>query len=67
MYSTSILKSPTRKRPVVCFGESPTQLIGEVSQPIEAKPGQLERYDREYKRNETADPFIFLDVHRPLA
>jgi hypothetical protein len=56
---------PDRKRPVVCFDESPTQLIGEVRQPIKAKPGQLERYDCEYKRNGTANLFIFLDVHRP--
>ena len=27
------------KRPVVCFDETPTQLIGEVRQPIPAKPG----------------------------
>jgi hypothetical protein len=54
-----------RKRPVVCFDESPTQLIGEVRQPIKAKPRQLERYDCEYKRNGTANLFIFLDVHRP--
>jgi transposase len=54
-----------RKRPVVSFDESPTQLIGEVRQPIKAEPGQLERYDCEYKRNGTANLFIFLDVHRP--
>jgi transposase len=30
------------KRPVVCFDESPVQLIGEVRQPIPAEPGQLE-------------------------
>ena len=53
------------KRPVVCFDESPTQLIGEVRQPIPAEPGQIERYDCEYKRNGTANLFIFLDVHRP--
>jgi hypothetical protein len=35
---------PDPKRPVVCFDESPTQLIGEVRQPIPATPGQLERY-----------------------
>jgi transposase len=56
---------PDAKRPVVCFDESPTQLIGEVRHPIPAKPGQLERYDCEYKRNGTANLFIFLDVHRP--
>jgi DDE superfamily endonuclease len=67
MCSTSTLKSKIQdpKRPVVCFDESPTQLIGEVRQPIKAEPGQLERYDCEYKRNGTANLFIFLDVHRP--
>jgi len=58
-------EAPDPKRPVVCFDESPTQLIGEVRQPIPAKPGQLERYDCEYRRNSTANLFIVLDVHRP--
>ena len=58
-------EAPDPKHPVVCFDESPTQLIGEVRQPILAEPGQLERYDCEYKRNGTANLFIFLDVHRP--
>jgi transposase len=53
------------KRPVVCFDESPTQLIGDVRQPIPAMPGQLERYDCEYRRNGTANLFVFLDAHRP--
>src|SRR6202161_4031308 len=57
-------EEPDPKRPVVCFDESPTQLIGEVRQPIPAAPVQLERYDCEYKRNGTANLFIFLDVHR---
>jgi transposase len=57
-------EEPDPKRPVVCFDESPTQLIGEVRQPIAAEPGQLERYDCEYKRNGTANLFIFLDAHR---
>src|SRR6266849_1128928 len=52
---------PDPKRPVVCFDESPTQLIGEVRQPIPAEPGQIERYDCEYKRNGTANLFIFLE------
>jgi hypothetical protein len=43
-------EEPDRKRPVVCFDESPTQLFGEVRQPIKAKPAQPERYDCEYKR-----------------
>ena len=53
------------KRPVVCFDESPIQLIGEVRQPIPAAPGQPERYDCEYRRNGTANLFVFLDAHRP--
>src|ERR1700704_1843230 len=53
------------KRPVVCFDESPVQLIGEVRQPIPATPGQLERYDCEYRRNGTVNLFVFLDAHRP--
>jgi transposase len=57
-------EAPDPKRPVVCFDESPTQLIGEVRQPIPAQPGQIERYDCEYKRNGTANLFVFLDAHR---
>ena len=58
-------EAPDPKRPVVCFDESPTQLIGEVREPIPPKPGQLERYDCEYKRNGTVNLFVFLDAHRP--
>jgi transposase len=58
-------EAPDPKRPVVCFDESPTQLIGEVRQPVRARPGQLERYDYEYRRNGTANLFVFLDAHRP--
>jgi hypothetical protein len=53
------------KRPVVCFDESPIQLIADARQPIPAKPGQIERYDCEYRRNGTANLFVFLDVNRP--
>src|ERR1700730_15881085 len=42
-----------------------TQLIGEVREPIPAKPGQLERYDCEYRRNGTVNLFVFLDALRP--
>ncbi|OKO77035.1 transposase [Bradyrhizobium sp. NAS80.1] len=58
-------EAPDPKHPVVCFDESPIQLIGEVRQPIPAKPGQLERFDCEYRRNGTANLFVFLDVNRP--
>jgi transposase len=55
---------PDAKRPLVCFDESPTQLIGEVRQPIPAAPGQRQRYDYEYKRNGTTNLFVFFEVHR---
>jgi transposase len=57
-------EEPDPSRPVVCFDESPIQLIGEVREPIPAEPGQIERFDCEYKRNGTANLFVFLDVHR---
>ena len=58
-------EAPDPRRPVVCFDETPTQLTGEVRQPIPAAPRQIERYDCEYRRNGTVNLFVFLDVHRP--
>lgn len=58
-------EAPDPERPVVCFDETPVQLIGEVRQPIPAEPDQLERYDYEYRRNGTVNLFVFLDVNRP--
>src|SRR6516165_1154875 len=58
-------EAPDPRRPVVCLDESPVQLIGEVRQPIPARPGRLERYDYEYRRNGTVNLFVLLDVHRP--
>jgi hypothetical protein len=52
-YVTRMEDNPNR--PVVCFDESPVQLIGGVRQPIPAEPGQLERYDYEYRRNGTVN------------
>lgn len=61
-----LYSEPTsRTMPVVCFDESPTQLIGEKREPLPTQPGQPERYDYEYRRNGTANLFIFLDAHRP--
>jgi transposase len=58
-------ETPDPNRPVVCFDESPTQLIGEVRQPIAAEPGQVKRYDYEYRRHGTMNLFVLLDAHRP--
>jgi len=52
------------KRPLVCFDERPKQLIAEVRKPIPARPGQLARYDYEYRRNGVANIFMMFE---PLA
>jgi transposase len=46
-------------RPLVCFDESPEQLVSETRQPLPAKPGQPERYDYEYRREGVANVFMF--------
>ena len=58
-------EAPDPKRPVVCFDETPRQLIGEARVPVTAKPGKRARFDYEYVRNGTANVFMFVDVHRP--
>ena len=50
--------------PVVCMDEQPIQLIEEKRTKIAGYPGQVERYDVEYKRNGTAVNFLFTE---PLA
>jgi transposase len=48
------------QRPQVCFNESPVQLISETRQPLPARPGQPARYDYEYRRQGTANLFLFV-------
>ena len=36
-----------------------------MRQPIPAAPGQVERYDYEYRRNGIVNLFVLLDAHRP--
>ena len=38
------------KNPVVCFDESPFQLLQEVREPMSAAPGRPRREDSEYER-----------------
>jgi transposase len=52
-------------RPVVCFDETPRQLIGETRIPVLPQPGKIARVDYEYVRNGTANVFMFLDAHEP--
>src|SRR3954462_5423083 len=58
-------EAPDPRRPVVCFDESPTQLIGETRQRIPPEPGQVERFDYEYRRAGTVNLFVLVDAHRP--
>jgi hypothetical protein len=51
-------------KPVICMDEKPYQLLGDVREPIPAKPGKAERVDGEYKREGTCSIFIFTE---PLA
>lgn len=48
-------------RPVVCFDEKPCQLIKDVLQPIQPKPGQVKREDSEYERCGTANLFGWVE------
>jgi hypothetical protein len=48
-------------RPVVCFDESPYQLIGETRQPLLMLPGEVARYDYEYKRNGGCNLFMMVE------
>lgn len=42
-------------RPLICFDESPKQLIGEVRAPMPPQPGTPARHDTEYQRNGVRD------------
>ena len=53
------------KRPVVCFDESPTQLIGEARQPILAAPGRLSSASTtSIAATGIVNLFVFVDAHR---
>lgn len=51
-------------RPVVCFDESPKQLIAEVREPIPVKPGAPARYDTEYQRNGVRELLMICEPKR---
>ena len=48
------------RRPVVCMDETNKQLIGEVREPLPARPGEAQKIEHEYVRNGVAR--IFLEV-----
>jgi transposase len=45
--------------PLVCFDETPQQLVRETRTPLPMIPGQPEYYDYEYQREGTANLFMF--------
>jgi hypothetical protein len=47
--------------PLVCFDESPYQLVSEVREPLPAMPGHPVRYDYEYRREGSCNLFMFLE------
>ena len=48
------------RRPQVCFDESPVQLVSEMRQPLPTLLGQPAGYDYEYRREGTANLFLFV-------
>lgn len=46
-------------RPLICFDETPVQLISETRQSLPMQSGQPTRYDYEYRREGTANVFMF--------
>jgi transposase len=50
--------------PLVCFDETPYQLVAETREPLPMKPGAPAIYDYEYRRAGTANLFIVLAPHR---
>ena len=46
------------ERPVVCFDETSTQLLADITPPIPAKPGRPMRQDYEYLRAGTRNLFL---------
>ena len=50
--------------PMVCFDESPKQLIGEVRETIPPQPGTPARQDTEYQRNGVRDLMMICEPNR---
>lgn len=48
-------------KPTICFDESPYQMVSETRTPVPARPGHVQRYDYEYKREGTCNLFMFAE------
>lgn len=49
--------------PLWCMDEKPFQLLGEGREPLPLRPGDIAKYDSDYKRNGTASIFCFIQPH----
>lgn len=49
------------KRPLVCFDEKMTQLLGDVREPLPLMPKRSRRQDYEYRRGGTRNLFMFVE------
>jgi transposase len=56
-------ETPASSEPVICFDESPIQLIAELRRSSPASCGRPARFDYEYRRNGTANLFVFVNAH----
>ena len=52
------------ERPVVCFDETSTQLLADITKPLPVKPGRSRREDYEYVRGGTRNLFLFCEPLR---
>jgi len=49
------------KKPMICMDEKPYQLLNEVREQIQMKPGSVKKVDSEYKREGTCSIFLFTE------
>lgn len=47
--------------PVVCMDEKPYQLLGDVRESLPMRPGDIQKVDSEYVRNDTCSIFAFVE------
>lgn len=45
-------------QPIICMDEKSKQLLEDIRQPLKAGPGQLQKYDYEYRRKGTCNIFV---------
>lgn len=48
--------------PVICMDEKPYQLLGEKTEPLPLRPGDIQKTDAEYIRNGTSSIFVFTEI-----